>query len=166
VHDPADDVGVPGVDHPAGVLGGDPAVVAEDRGDVGHVVPALDQPLAGVLRLREGHGLGVALEQVGGAQEQVAALARGGRGPASLVEGAVCRRDRQLDIGLGRLVDLAHERPVGGAVDRPPATGRGCGPGSVDIELRHVRRHPLCAAGKLRDLQLIAHAATISYHGG
>ena len=30
VHDPADDVGVAGVDHPAGLLGGDAAVVAED----------------------------------------------------------------------------------------------------------------------------------------
>ena len=38
VHDPADDVGVAGVDHPAGVLGRDPAVVAEDRDHVGDVV--------------------------------------------------------------------------------------------------------------------------------
>ena len=30
VHDPADDVGCAGVDHPAGLLGGDAAVVAED----------------------------------------------------------------------------------------------------------------------------------------
>ena len=54
VHDPADDVGVAGVDHPAGLLGRDPAVVAEHRGDVGDVVLALDEALAGVERLQPG----------------------------------------------------------------------------------------------------------------
>ena len=43
VHDPADHVGVAGVDDPAGLLGGDAAVVAEDRDDVGDVVLALDE---------------------------------------------------------------------------------------------------------------------------
>ena len=48
VDDPADHVGVARVDHPAGLLGGDVAVVAEDADHVVDVVLALDQPLAGV----------------------------------------------------------------------------------------------------------------------
>ena len=167
VHDPADDVGVAGVDDAAGVLGGDAAVVAEDRGHVGDVVPALDQALAGVLRLGQRDLLGVALEEVGGAQQEVAALAGGRRGPGAVVEGAVRRGDREVGVGRGR-----PRRPRRRACRR-----RGSG-SRVGLRPRRPPRprprraqasaapSPLLATDELRDLQPIAHAATIRMNGG
>ncbi len=93
VHHAADHVGVAGVDDPAGVLRGDPPVVAEHGHHVGDVVVALDQPLAGVQGLGPRHGVGVALEQVGDAEQQVAALAGRRRRPGAVVEGVVRRGD-------------------------------------------------------------------------
>ena len=85
--------GAAGVDDSAGVLAGDAPVVPEHTDHVVDVVLALDEALAGVQRLRSGHGVLVALEQVGHAQQQVAALAGAGAGPGSVVEGARCRTD-------------------------------------------------------------------------
>jgi hypothetical protein len=48
VDDPADHARVAGIDHPAGLGVGDVAEVPDDRHDVGHVVLALDETLAGV----------------------------------------------------------------------------------------------------------------------
>ena len=118
VHDPADDVGVAGVDHPAGLLGGDAAVVAEDGDHVGDVVLALDQALAGVQGLHAGEVGHVPLEQVGDAEQQVTALA-GGRAPARGRRGRPGgrRRWRPGVLGAG-LVDRrrpARRRPGSGS---------------------------------------------------
>ena len=86
VHDPADHVGVAGVDHPARLLGRDPAVVAEDRDDVVDVVLGLDEALPGVERLHPRDGVLVADQQVGDPQQQVTALARRRRRPRAGVE--------------------------------------------------------------------------------
>ena len=137
VDDPADHVGVAGVDDPAGVLGGDPAVVAEHRDHVGDVVLALDQALAGVRGLGLGHGVHVTLEQVGGAEQEVAALAGGRRRPRSLVEGAVRRVDRGRGVLGPGLVDLTDDPAVGRADDRAAAARERAHPRSVDVEVWH-----------------------------
>ncbi len=98
VDDPADDVGVAGVDDPAGLLGRHVAVVPEDADDVGDVVLRLDEPLAGVERLHPGDLVGVTHQQVGEPEQQVTALARRGARPAAVVEGAAGGRDRGLGV--------------------------------------------------------------------
>ena len=140
VHDPADHVGVAGVDDPAGVLGGDPAVVAEDRDDVGDVVLALDQPLAGVERLQPGDGVGVALEQVGDAEQQVAALAGGRARPGPVVEGARAPRRSPRRCPRGR-----PRRPRPPASRRPGSGSRGARP-RARSSTRRRRRDPAATA--------------------
>ena len=139
VDDPADDVGVAGVDDPSGVLGCHPAVVAEDRDHVGDVVPALDEPLAGVEGLHPRDLVGVALEQVGHPQQEVTALAGRGSGPCAVVERAMGGPDRRLRVLLGRVVDLRDERAVCRAADLAPASGAGARPSAVQVEIRHRR---------------------------
>ena len=141
VDDPADHVGVAGVDDAARLLGGDAAVVAEDGDDVRDVVLALDEPLAGVERLHPRDHVGVALEQVGDPQQQVAPLpARGGR-PGAVVEGAVRRVDRGLGVLGAGLVDLRDQGAVGRAADLAAVTGARCRPRPVHVEIRHWRTH-------------------------
>ena len=65
----------------------------------------------------ERHLGGVALEQVGHPQQQVAALAGGGRRPRTRVEGVVRRGDGGAGVVGAGLVDLGHEGAVGGAAD-------------------------------------------------
>ena len=117
---------MPGVDDPTALGVGDPAEVAEDAGDVVDVDLALDQALAGVERLHPGELGLVALEQVGDAQQQVAALAGTGARPGPGVEGRARRGDRGLGVRRGGLVDLGDELAVGRAADLPaPALLRG-----------------------------------------
>ena len=156
VDDPAHHVGVAGVDDPSRLLGGDPAVVAEDRDDVGHVVLALDEPLAGVARLGLGDDVGVTLEEVGGAEQQVAALAGRGAAPGSVAEGPVRRVDGRGRVLAVRLVDLGDERPVGRTGDRAPPARARTDPRTVDVEVRH----PVNSSTVLRQAQRIADPAT------
>ena len=118
VHDPADHVGVAGVDHPAGVLGGDPAVVAEDRDHVVHVVVALDQPLAGVEGLggrarRRRARAGRRRPASRSPRSRAARAARGRRGRRGAPRRwrGRCPRPRLVDLGdqraVGRAADLA-----------------------------------------------------------
>ena len=163
VDDPADHVGVAGVDHAAGVLGGGAAVVAEHRDHVGDVVLALDQALAGVHRLGLGDRVGVSLEQVGGAQQEVAALAGRRRRPGSLVEGAVGGVDRGRGVLGPGLVDLGDDLAVGRADDRAATAGERTHPRSVDVEVWHpvvplAGRPP----GLLRLAQPVAEFATFA----
>ena len=138
VDDPADGVVAAGVDHPAGVGAAEPAVVAEAGDDVGDVVLALHQPLAGVQRLGAGELLGVALDEVGGAQQQRSALPLGGVRPGSLVEGARgprrspprCR-DVSLPNGRG-------ERAVSGTADLPAPSGHRIPPFPIHIQVCHA----------------------------
>ena len=168
VDDAAEHVLAAGVDDPAGVLGGDVAVVPEHRDHVRDVVLALDQPLAGVHRLGQRHLVGVALEEVGQSEQQVAALAGGGRRPGTVVEGVVRRRDGGARVVGAGLVDLRHEGAVGGAADGAPAAGRRAHPSPVDVELRHrpvLSLSPAAPLPQLRNPQRIAHAATKSLSG-
>ena len=146
VHDPADDVRVAGVDHPAGVLGRDPAVVAEHRDHVGDVVAALDQALAGVERLHPGQVLGVALEQVGQPHQQVAALA-GRRAPARGRRG----RRRAPRRSRPRCPRRRPRRP------RRPACRR---PGSGSRGVLHPARSPTRRQGRARPLGLTPRTTT------
>jgi len=148
----ADDVGVAGVDDPAGLLGGYVAVVPEDADHVGDVVLRLDDPLAGVEGLHPRDLGGVALEQVGDPEQQVPALARRGRRPRPVVERAASCCDRCLGVLAPGLVDLTDRGCVGRAGDLPARTPQRAGPGSVDVELWHGRPPFLTAA--------VAHRAT------
>ena len=139
VHDPADHVGVAGVDHPAGFLGRDPAVVAEHGDDVVDVVLRLDQALAGVERLHPRDRVLVAHQQVGDPQQQVTALAGRRRRPRAGVERTMGRLDRGLGVVGRRLVDLGDQGPVRGAADLAAITGSGRAPLPVDVEIRHGR---------------------------
>jgi hypothetical protein len=143
VHDAADDVRVPGVDHPAGVLGGHPAVVAEDRDHVGDVVLALHQALAGVEGLHPGDVVGVALQQVGHRQQQVPALARRRVRPRPGQEGAVRGGDRGLGVLRPGLVDLGDRHAVGRAPDLAARSGPRARPRAVEVELSHLATYSL-----------------------
>ena len=138
VDDPADHVGVAGVDHPAGLLGGDPSVVPEHRDHVGDVVLPLDEALARVERLHPGDVVGVALEEVGQPQQQVAALAARGGSPRPVDERRVGGGDGGLGVGRPGLVHLGDEGPVGRAADLPALTGERGDPCSVDVQIRHA----------------------------
>ena len=156
VDDPADHVGVAGVDDPTGVLGGGPAVVTEHRDHVGDVVPALDQALARVRGLGLRDRVGVPLEQVGGAEQEVASLTGGRRGPGSLVEGAVGGVDGERRVLGPGLVDLTGDAAVGRADDRAAASGERTHPRSVDVEVWHP------ATPLLRVTQPVAEFATFT----
>ncbi len=138
VDDPADHVGVAGVDHAAGLLGGDPSVVPEHRDHVGDVVLPLDEPLARVERLHPGDVVGVALEEVGQPQQQVAALAARGGSPRPVDERRVRGGDGGLGVSRPGLVHLGDEGPVGRAADLPALTGERGDPCSVDVQIRHA----------------------------
>ena len=145
VADPAHDVRVAGVDHPSGRVAGELAEVAEAVRDVGHVEPALDEPLAGVEGLRAGERLGAVADQVGDPEQQVAACGGRGARPGTVVERPPGRRDRPLDVprrGLGHRADV---RAVGRAADLADVTGRGRHPRAVDEERcwRGQCHHPL-----------------------
>jgi hypothetical protein len=140
VHDAADDAGIAGVDHAAGLGVGDVAEVPHHRDDVGDVVLALDQALAGVKGLGLGDDRGVALEEVGQPQQQVAALARRGARPGSGVECLAGRGDRGAGVVRAGLVDLGHERAVGGAADLPAPAFLSADPCPRDPVVRHPSR--------------------------
>ncbi len=135
---PAEGVVAAGVHHPAGAGAGDPAVVAEAGDDVGDVVFALDQALAGVERLGAGELLGVALDDVGGAQQESAALTFGGVRPGAGVEGPTGRGDRGLGVGPGSLGHPRDERAVRRTADLPVAAGHRSAPFSVHIQICHA----------------------------
>ncbi len=137
VHDPADHVGVAGVDDPSGLVVGRVPEVPEHRDHVVDVVLALDQALAGVEGLRPGDDVLVSLEQVGDAQQQVTSLACRGARPGALVEGAPRRADGCGGVLGSGLVDGRHELPVGGAPDLPAARAARGQPRSVDVDVRH-----------------------------
>ena len=58
-------------------------------------------------------------------------------GPVGLVEGATCRRDGRLDLGVGRDVHLGDDRGVGRVEDRAAGAVRGRDPLAVDEEAWH-----------------------------
>ena len=134
VDDPADDVGVAGVDDPAGLLRRDVAVVAEDGDDVGDVVLALDEALAGVERLHPRDRVGVALEEVGEAEQEVTALAAGGLRPGALVEGVVRGGDGLVGVLGAGLVHLGDEASVGRASDLAARSGARRPPRAAEVE--------------------------------
>ena len=125
VDDPADHVGVAGVDHPAGVLGGDPAVVAEHRDDVGHVVlrsrrsacrcPATRPRRPGRRRARAGRRCAAAGRRARG--PRCAARGRRGRRGAPRRWRPRCRRGRPR-----RPRRPGCRRRGSGCVRRPPAS--------------------------------------------
>ena len=138
VHDAAEGVRVAGVDDAAGVLRRELAEVAQAGGDVGHVVAALDQALAGVERLGAGERLGVAVEQLRGAQQQVTAQVRGRAGPRAGVERPPRRGDGGLGVLGGALGDRRHQGAVGGAADLPSCASCRLDPFATDEEVRHA----------------------------
>jgi hypothetical protein len=137
VHHPADRALSTGVDDPAGVRAGDATVVAEAGGDVVHVVLALDQPLAGVERLRPGEFLAVPLDQVRDAAQQRTALASRGRRPRSPVERAARRGDSGQGVLPRALSHGRHEAAVGRAADLAAPTCYRLAPLSSDVQSRH-----------------------------
>ena len=145
VHDPADHAGVAGVDHPAGLGIGDVTEVPDDRHHVGDVVLALDQTLAGVERLGLGDDRGVALEQVGEPEQEVAALPGGGGGPGSGVEGGACCGDGGVGVVGSGLVDLSDQGAVRGAADLAASARAGTHPCPADPVLRHTTCSPRVA---------------------
>ena len=117
VDDFADDGGVPGVDHAARLLPGEPAEVLEAGGNVVHVDAAFDHPLAGVQRLGAGE-LFPAFAQSGGDLEQEgAALGCRDRGPDAGVEGRTGCGDGALGVLPAGLGHCGHQFAVGGVAD-------------------------------------------------
>ncbi len=127
-----------GVDHPSGVGAAESAVVAEAGDDVGHVVRALHQPLAGVQRLGAGELLGVPFDEVGRAQQQRAALPLGGARPGSLVEGGARRGDGRLGVGAGPFRDGRDQGAVSRAADLPALAGHRVPPFAGHIQVCHA----------------------------
>ena len=139
----------------------EPEGPVETAGDaLGHRPPARgDRDGAGQLACPPGlgHQVGVSLEQVGHLQQQVAALPRRRARPLALVERAVRGLDRSGGVLGPGLVDLGHERPVGGTGDRAATTGARSDPRAVDVEVRH----PVIPSAVLRSPQRSADPATI-----
>ena len=139
VDDPADHVGVAGVDDAARLLGGDPAVVAEDRDDVVDVVLRLRPAACPVSRdsSRASASLSRSMRSAT-AQQQVAALARGAsaaRGPSWK---ARCAAAMAAAVSSAPASSTsATRRAVGRAADLAAAPGAGRDPLPVDVELRH-----------------------------
>ena len=147
VHDPADHVGVAGVDDPAGVLGGDPAVVAEDatrcrrcrtRDSTRRLPVSSDS-------IRARSALSRSSRSATLVSRSPRSRARRVR-PGAVVEGAVRGGDGGLGVLDAGLVHLGDEGPVGRAADLAASSGAGGNPLPIDVEVRAR------SARSLRDL--------------
>src|SRR5699024_10255683 len=74
------------VDHAPGLLAGQFAVVVETGGDIVHVHPGLDDPLAGVIGLGASELLLALAQLLGHPQQQIATLRSGHTGPHAVIE--------------------------------------------------------------------------------
>ena len=161
VDDPAEHVGAAGVDDPAGVLGGDVAVVAEHRDHVGDVVlrsrrVACRCPCDSASATSSASRSSRSATRSSRSPRSRAGVA--GHGPwwKASYAAATAARASSAD----GLVDLGDERAVGRAADGP-AAARGCAcPRPVDVELRHLARtvlspRRLCRSCAIRNALLM-----------
>jgi hypothetical protein len=117
-------------------LGGPAAVVLEHEADLVDVVAGFGDRLARVDRLQSGQPLTLAPHDLGGAQQDAAALTLAGAGPPpALVEGAASGVDGSLDVGRPCVRDRG-DHLAGGGVDHLEAA-------AVDrVHPRTVHVHP------------------------
>jgi hypothetical protein len=124
VNDPAERIGIGRRDEPAGLLVGEPGVVAKDADHVVDVVLALAEGLARVERLEPGDLGTVALEQLGRTGQERGTFARWAPRPVGLVEGPACGGDGAMNIGVVGNVDLGDDGRVGRVDDLAAGPGR------------------------------------------
>ena len=166
VHDPADDVGVAGVDHPAGVLGRDPAVVAEDRrprrrcrsGSRPGACRCRATPSGPGPRRRARAGRRAVSSRSPRSRADVS-----GHGPSW--KARVRRGDRGLGVLGAGLVDLGDQAAVGRTADLAACSTPRAHPRAVEVELGHSAPTPRTTT-QLRITQPIACRATGSLSRG